>query len=156
LWDKTVKLWDAGSGTVLKALEHSHFVRAVAFSRGGKLLASASDDKTVKLWDIRSGAVLQTLNVGTFIETLSFSDDGTSLQTDWGSLPISSCFSESTVAPQPQLQSSLFVKDQWISCHTKRILWLPPEYRQRLVAIHGNVACFEFLSGRVTVMEFAF
>jgi WD40 repeat protein len=60
--DRTVKLWDAGSGVVLQTLKgHSNYVYAVTFSPDSKLLASASCDRTVKLWDASLGEVLQTL-----------------------------------------------------------------------------------------------
>jgi WD40 repeat protein len=43
----------------LQTLEgHSDWVRSVAFSPDGQLLASGSDDKTIKLWDPTTGVRL--------------------------------------------------------------------------------------------------
>jgi WD40 repeat protein len=60
--DKTLKIWDAGSGACLQTLEdHSHWVMSVAFSQNSTQLASVSWDSTVKVWDASSGMCLQTL-----------------------------------------------------------------------------------------------
>ncbi len=40
---------------------HTNWVRSIAFSSNGKILASASDDKTVMLWDTYTGQRLKTL-----------------------------------------------------------------------------------------------
>ncbi|KAF2182636.1 hypothetical protein K469DRAFT_669646 [Zopfia rhizophila CBS 207.26] len=76
--DKTVKLWDTGTGTALQTLEgHSDSVKAAAFSPDGKVLASASGDKTVRLWDAGTGATLQTLHGhSSWVESVAFSPDG--------------------------------------------------------------------------------
>jgi WD40 repeat protein len=149
-------MWDAGSGAVRHTLKgHSGSVNAVAFSLDGKTLASASDDNTVKLWDAGSGAVRHTLSVGSVVYSLSFSDDGTSLQTDRGSLPISLPLLDGRTARQPQPPPSIFVEDQWVRCGTTPVLWLPPEHRPYRITVYGGAVGFGFLSGRVTTMEFA-
>ena len=52
-YDKTIKLWEVATGSLVRTLEgHTDPVLSVAFSPGGKLLASDSDDATIKLWDI--------------------------------------------------------------------------------------------------------
>lgn len=53
--DKTVKLWQARSGKLLRALEgHQNSVLSVAFDPQGGTLASGSSDRAVKLrWRVR-------------------------------------------------------------------------------------------------------
>src|SRR5271170_7240091 len=60
--DRTVRLWDARTGTARGTLEgHSDSVLTAAFSPDSQLVASGSYDNTVRLWDAWTGAVRGTL-----------------------------------------------------------------------------------------------
>jgi WD40 repeat protein len=151
--DKTVKLWDAGTGVVLQTLEgHSDYVNAVAFSPDGKVLASASRDKTVKLWDTGTGAVMQTLEVDAIVQTHSFSDEGTFLHTDRGLLHAAS-LSHSVVVSRPNLSSAIFAKEQWVSWGLENMLWLPADHWPSCAAVYGTVVAIGHESGRVSIFE---
>jgi WD40 repeat protein len=82
-WDRTIKIWDAASGTPLLTGEGpSSSVTAVAFSPDGKRLASVSGDQTLWIWDAATGRALHTLRGHTGeIGGLAYSPDGTTIAT---------------------------------------------------------------------------
>lgn len=53
--DKTIKLWETATGSLLGTLRQSYAVNAVAISSSGTWLASAGDDGTVRLWEAKTG-----------------------------------------------------------------------------------------------------
>lgn len=77
-YDRTVRLWDAGTGALQQSLEgHSGIVHSVAFSSSGQLLASGSYDQTVRLWNPLTGALKHTLEGHLDpVNSVTFSVDG--------------------------------------------------------------------------------
>ncbi|KAA8628623.1 hypothetical protein SMACR_09419 [Sordaria macrospora] len=84
--DRTIKIWDAASGSCLQILEgHSNGVCSVAFSPDGQRLASGADDCTIKIWDAASGSCLQTLEGhSNVVCSVAFSPDGQRLASGAG------------------------------------------------------------------------
>lgn len=59
--DRTVKIWNAITGDLLRILSgHTGQVNCVVFANGN-LLASGSSDTTIKLWDINTGEIIRTM-----------------------------------------------------------------------------------------------
>jgi WD40 repeat protein len=57
-----VHIWELATGRELHSLPgHEPMIMAAAFSRDGKLLATASTDRLVKIWNVESGAEVATL-----------------------------------------------------------------------------------------------
>ncbi|KAK3350317.1 WD40-repeat-containing domain protein [Lasiosphaeria hispida] len=75
--DKTVKIWDAATGTCTQTLEgHSYYVNSVVFSPDSKLVASGSCDKTIKIWNTVTGTCTQTLEGhSNFVNSVAFLPD---------------------------------------------------------------------------------
>jgi WD40 repeat protein/serine/threonine protein kinase len=81
-YNQVAKIYDLASGRELRTLnEHSNTICSVAFSRDGKLLATASDDQQVKLWSVGDWNCVRTL-IGTAgieaerFKSVVFSPDG--------------------------------------------------------------------------------
>jgi WD40 repeat protein len=76
--DKTLKLWDVASGSVIRTFSgHSSWVYSAAFSPDGKQAISGSNDKTLKLWDIASGREVRTFSGHSdSVYSAAFSPDG--------------------------------------------------------------------------------
>jgi len=56
---------------------HTDWVRSVAFSPDGQLIASGSDDHTIKLWRVSGGSLVHTLEGHTdWVRSVAFSPDG--------------------------------------------------------------------------------
>ena len=76
---KVKEFWNAE----LKTLEgHDSGVNSVAFSQGGRWLASGSNVRNIKLWNPAIGALQQTLEAQETMFELSFADDGPFLETN--------------------------------------------------------------------------
>jgi WD40 repeat protein len=79
--DKTLKLWDATTGQLLRTFEgHSAGVTSVAVSANGALLLSGSEDRMLKLWDATTAKLLRTFQGHTGpVWSSAFSPDGARL-----------------------------------------------------------------------------
>lgn len=92
------RIWDAGSGRELQALQaQERFIRAAEFSPDGTkvltvgwdgflfLSGGSGSDGTVRIWDATSGSELQAPRVHEgFVQTAEFSPDGTKVLTTGG------------------------------------------------------------------------
>jgi WD40 repeat protein len=79
--DRTVRVWDATTGTQQHILTgHEDWVRSVAFSADGKSIVSGSDDGTVRVWDATTGTQQHILTGHEgYVNSVAFSADGKSI-----------------------------------------------------------------------------
>jgi WD40 repeat protein len=85
--DKTIKLWEVASGSLVRSLTgHTNEIASVAFSPDGKLLVSGACGKRdgvgciqgeIRLWEVASGREVRSLSGHTsWVWSVAFSPDG--------------------------------------------------------------------------------
>lgn len=73
-----IRIWDLSCGKVLREIEKpEYYVRAIAFSPDGTMLAAADEDQTLRLWDIKSKTELRrSKETKDRFDSITFSPDG--------------------------------------------------------------------------------
>jgi WD40 repeat protein/serine/threonine protein kinase len=79
--DRTARLWDGGSGSLLATFQQEGPVSSAVFSPDGARILTASWDKTARLWDGRSGKLLATFQQQSGVNSAVFSPDGARILT---------------------------------------------------------------------------
>jgi WD40 repeat protein/serine/threonine protein kinase len=76
--DGTIKIWDVGSGQLVRSSGQLEGVICVAYSPDGRRVASGGgSDNTVRLWEAASGALIRTLRGHSApVPSVAFSPDG--------------------------------------------------------------------------------
>ena len=79
-YDKTLRVWDAESGSSILGplVGHTDWVTSVAFSPDGKKIVSGSHDQMLRVWDAESGSSILGPLVGhtDLVMSVAFSPDG--------------------------------------------------------------------------------
>jgi len=79
---RTVRLWDVDARREIAALKgHTDDVTFAAFSSGGALLITGSDDGTARLWDGVTGEAVASLEGHDKVSSVAFSNDDASVLT---------------------------------------------------------------------------
>ena len=123
----------------------------MAFSHGGKHLASGFGDGTVRLWDAE-GTAVEDFTMESKVDHLSFSRDGRLLETDRGNINID--FVDKNNQPLACSPSFGTMENAWVVYGTQRLLWLPVDFRPE--RIYGRCDSITIIdrSRQLTIIQF--
>lgn len=157
------------NGACLQTLEgHIGGVIGVTFSHDSILVASASDDNTIRIWDSNNGVGLQTMeSPRSSICTVTFSRDSTRLQLTLNQGNTTIAWVTDSGAPSQATQPKAFnfkrardpqrgsrgvtSDEKWLTQGSRKILWLPSEFRPDCSAASGAMVAIGTASGKVWI-----
>ncbi len=151
-----IGIFNLDTGLVARTLEtHGLPIRSMAFSPASQLLASATWEST-RVWDLATGNSILSLPTNGRINRVAFDSTGSYLVTDAGDIALVSDGKEDEIparGSRPHPRGYNFVPEGWLAYNEEKILWLPPEYRPRQVAVAGSTVALACLGGRLLILE---
>lgn len=151
---KTIKLLDANTGRTLRTMKVPTDIFPAGFTHTTQLTFSG-DSRDIEI-SVASSARTRTM-------THKYTDvwlRHSPLKRD--SLPPAKEDSHPASENAPEanslrrtLNAPIYsVRSDWIYCQNHRVLWLSPDYRNDIFAIHGNVVALSNSSGEVAILKF--
>ena len=137
-------------------LTYNHGVISIAFSPDCRRVTSAYKDGTVKLWNMETYQCSHSFNTGRHDYHLSFNTTGDSLHTASGTIHVKSNPVNMISLEQPEYTGYNISSDSvWIMWKSRKLLWLPQEYRPSHSAVAGSTVVLCCRSGRVLIFKFS-
>ncbi|KAL2837640.1 quinon protein alcohol dehydrogenase-like superfamily [Aspergillus pseudoustus] len=139
--DNTVRIWNTSTGKCIRVLSHENSICAIAISRDSRILASIHGRSIIYIWDLEHNRLLDRMKrpgLALSEDHFWFSDDGRFLCSDFGCVRLdlrdmndSEGKGEWSIGKSRCHSHSISVRDDWVMKGDKRIIWIPPEYRDR-------------------------
>ncbi|KAL9012801.1 MAG: hypothetical protein Q9173_002458 [Seirophora scorigena] len=107
--------------------------RALAFSNNDKLLAFCAGME-IRLWSTETLQCTEIIHTYELFDRLSFTADGTCLETNTGLFQMA----QPEVQDVSKSRSAWRCQDEWMMEGTRKMLWLPPDWRNTTYMEHHN------------------
>jgi hypothetical protein len=110
-----------------------------------------------QLWRTAARELVHTFSDLGEVDYLHFSEDGSYILTNKGAVPLPSVpASSSGTSKQRKGAYLLRVAGRWLTCNSKKLLYLPYENRSEVVATRGETIALGIASGDIIFLIFNF
>ena len=154
-----VTMWNARTGEFLYTFENLGSGNTICFSPDDASLVVRSlplepsrHIKYVQVWDMASGRELKQVKVGGPVSNVCCLKNQAYIQFHTGQ-PF---FLLDEHLAQQDFRDLIFLEGSWICLGREKVLWLPPEYRPRIlreIMVIGNLVTFVAVSNRRITLE---